>query len=71
MLIRSFGTSEAWRIDTLFLPLAPESDLHGAVSSVILEAASSTDEPSFLPDLTIRHPDNDNAVLLWHFEAPL
>ena len=24
-----------------------------------------------LPDLTIRHPKNDNAVLLWHADAPL
>ncbi len=52
-------------------PVGPESDLHGAISSVLLEAASATDEPSFLPDITIRHPENDNAVLLWHFEAPL
>jgi len=58
-------------LNDLGYPVAPESDLHGAISSVILEAASSKNEPSFLPDLTIRHPENDNAVLLWHFEAPL
>jgi L-fucose isomerase-like protein len=27
--------------------------------------------PAFLADLTIRHPGNDNAVLLWHCGAPL
>lgn len=53
------------------LPVSPESDLHGAVSSLLLEAASSSDLPSFLPDITIRHPQRDDAVLLWHFEAPL
>jgi L-fucose isomerase-like protein len=58
-------------LNDLGYPVGPESDLHGAISSVILEAASGNDEPSFLPDLTIRHPENDNAVLLWHFEAPL
>ena len=58
-------------LNDLGYPLGPESDLHGTISSVILEAASGKDEPSFLPDLTIRHPENENAVLLWHFEAPL
>lgn len=52
-------------------PVAPESDVHGAISSALLEAASPLNEPSFLPDLTIRHPENDNAVLLWHVDAPL
>ena len=58
-------------LNDLGYPVGPESDLHGTISSVILEAAASREEPSFLPDLTIRHPENDNAVLLWHFEAPL
>jgi L-fucose isomerase-like protein len=58
-------------LNDLGFPVGPESDLHGTISSVMLEAASSKNEPSFLPDLTIRHPDNNNAVLLWHFEAPL
>ena len=52
-------------------PIAPESDLYGAISSVLIEAASPGDEPSFLPEPTIRHPENDNAVLLWHGHAPL
>jgi L-fucose isomerase-like protein len=52
-------------------PVAPETDLHGAVSSVLIEAASPGGEPSFLPEPTVRHPTNDNAVLLWHGHAPL
>lgn len=52
-------------------PIIEESDIHGAVTSVILEAASHNDLPSFFPDITIRHPENDNAVLLWHASAPL
>lgn len=52
-------------------PVAPESDLLGAVSSILLEAARAGDSPSFLPDLTILHPRNPNAVLLWHADAPL
>lgn len=52
-------------------PVGPESDLHATVSSLLLEAAAAGDEPSFIPDITIRHPENDNAVLLWHADAPL
>lgn len=52
-------------------PLAAESDIHGAISSVLIEAASRTDEPSFFPEFTIRHPENNNAVLLWHGTAPI
>lgn len=51
--------------------VGPESDLHAAVSSLLLEAAAGTDDPSFIPDVTVRHPDDDNAVLLWHADAPL
>jgi L-fucose isomerase-like protein len=58
-------------LNDLGYPVGPESDLHGAISSVLLDAAAASDEPPFLTDVTIRHPSNDNAVLLWHFEAPL
>ncbi|MCC6579859.1 MAG: hypothetical protein IT440_05410 [Phycisphaeraceae bacterium] len=67
-LSMSLGVSLA---NDLGIPVGPEGDVHGAVTSILLEAASGTPEPSFLPDITIRHPGNDNAVLLWHFEAPL
>jgi L-fucose isomerase-like protein len=52
-------------------PVAPESDLHGAISSALIEAASARHEPAFLPDITIRHPNDDDAVLLWHAHAAL
>ncbi len=51
------------------MPIAAESDIHGAVSSVILEAAGKDRGPSFFPEFTVRHPENDNAVLLWHASA--
>jgi L-fucose isomerase-like protein len=51
------------------LPVALESDLHGAVSNVLLHRASRA--PVFLTDVTVRHPDDDNGVLLWHAGAPL
>lgn len=52
------------------IPIIDESDIHGAISSLLLEASSNTNELSFMPDLTMRHPENDNAVLLWHAAAP-
>ena len=48
------------------LPVICESDIHGAVSSVIAAAASRWESATFLADLTIRHPENDQAELLWH-----
>lgn len=48
------------------LPVACECDIHGAISSCLLQAAGFWQTPTFLADLTIRHPENDNAELLWH-----
>ena len=47
-------------------PISCETDLNGAVTSVMVEAAALRDSPTFFADLTIRHPQNDNAELLWH-----
>jgi len=52
------------------LPVICETDIHGAVSTVMLEASAVDAVPSFFADLTIRHPENDNAVLLWHCWSP-
>ncbi len=52
------------------IPIATESDVHGAIGSVLLEAAALEPQPSYLADLTIRHPTNDNAVLVWHGYSP-
>lgn len=49
-----------------WFPVACETDIHGAVSSAILAAAARGKTPGFFADLTIRHPENDNAELLWH-----
>jgi len=52
------------------MPVAAETDLHGALSSILSEAAADYVSPSFFPEFVQRHPDNDNAVLLWHASAP-
>ena len=48
------------------LPVACECDIHGTISSTLLAAAALWQKPTFLADMTIRHPTNDNAELLWH-----
>ena len=48
------------------VPVVCETDIHGALSSILLQSASLADTPTFFADLTIRHPSNDNAELLWH-----
>jgi L-fucose isomerase-like protein len=53
------------------IPCITESDIHGAVSSIIVEAAAFNEAPSFFADLTVRHPVNDNGLLLWHDAFPL
>jgi len=48
------------------LPVSCETDILGAVTSLMLQAARRGETPVFFSDLTIRHPDNPNAELLWH-----
>ncbi len=48
------------------LPVACETDVMGAVTSAVLQAAGRGATPAFLADLTVRHPTRDNVELLWH-----
>ncbi|NOY80642.1 MAG: fucose isomerase [Kiritimatiellaeota bacterium] len=48
-----------------------ESDIHGTISDIVVRRVCFNAQPGFLTDLTIRHPTNDNAVLLWHCGAAL
>lgn len=73
-LCRSLGAMVEFAtamVSDIGIPVACETDIHGAISSVILQAASLNKEKIFLADLTVRHPFNDNAVLLWHCSSPL
>lgn len=47
-------------------PVACETDIHGAITSLMVQAAVHGRSATFLADMTIRHPENDNAELLWH-----
>jgi L-fucose isomerase-like protein len=53
-------------LTALGYPVSCEGDINGAISSVILHAADYNKSPSFFADLTVRHPQNNNAELLWH-----
>jgi len=48
------------------LPVSCETDVLGAISSVLMQAADFDRTVTFFADVTIRHPENNNAELLWH-----
>lgn len=48
------------------LPAICETDIHGAVTAIMVQAAMMGQTPIFMADLTIRHPQNNNAELFWH-----
>lgn len=48
------------------LPVVCETDIHGAVTALLVEAAGMNQTPSFFADWTVRHPDNENGELLQH-----
>lgn len=47
-------------------PIACETDIHGTITSVLMEAAGRGQTRTFFADWTVRHPFNDNAELLQH-----
>jgi L-fucose isomerase-like protein len=48
------------------MPVACEMDVLGAVTMEIQQATCLNAKPVFFADMTIRHPTNPNAELLWH-----
>ena len=48
------------------LPVVCETDIHGAITSILVQAAGMGDTPTFFADWTVRHPTNENAELLQH-----
>ncbi len=48
------------------LPVVCETDIHGAVGAIIGQSVAMGRNPIFFADLTVRHPKNENAELLWH-----
>ena len=53
------------------IPFSLESDIHGVVSDMLLRRANFNQTPCHLSEFTIRHPENEDGVMLWHAGAPL
>jgi len=51
------------------VPVICEMDVYGAITACLLQSATLHEDPPFFADLTNRHPENDNAELLWHCGA--
>ena len=65
----TFGVASCFILGDLFdrgLPAACETDIHAAIAARMLQAAARGKTAPFIADVTIRHPQNDNAELLWH-----
>lgn len=48
------------------IPVVCETDIHGAITALMVEAATLDDMRGFFADWTVRHPDNENGELLQH-----
>ncbi len=48
------------------IPVVCETDIHGAITALLAEAAGMDEARSFFADWTVRHPDNENGELLQH-----
>ena len=48
------------------IPTVCETDIHGAISQLLTEAAAMNERRGMFADWTVRHPDNENAELLQH-----
>lgn len=48
------------------IPVVCETDIHGAITSVMAQAAAFGRVAPFFADLTVRHAKNDNSELLFH-----
>ena len=48
------------------IPTVCETDIHGAITAIIMQAVKPGESVPFFADVTVRHPHNNNAELLWH-----
>ncbi|MDR1021175.1 MAG: hypothetical protein LBL73_10490 [Synergistaceae bacterium] len=69
MLQTAFGINACFVWGALFdegLPVTCETDILGALGCGMMAGAVRGDTVPFFADITVRHPTNDNAELLWH-----
>lgn len=48
------------------IPVICETDIHGAITSLLIEAANMNETRCMFADWTVRHPENENGELLQH-----
>lgn len=48
------------------IPVACETDINGAITAIITQAATMNKNPQFFADITNRHCEEENMELLWH-----
>lgn len=48
------------------IPVICETDIHGAITQIMAEAATMNEVRGMFADWTVRHPDNENGELLQH-----
>ena len=48
------------------IPVTCETDIHGAITSIMVQAATMNKKPTFFADITVRHPEHPNGELLFH-----
>ncbi len=48
------------------IPVVCETDIHGAITAIMAQAAAMNAATPFFADLTVRHTQNDNGELLFH-----
>lgn len=53
-------------LNEMGIPVACETDIHGAITSLLVEAAANDGTRSFFADWTIRHPELSDGELLQH-----
>jgi L-fucose isomerase-like protein len=66
---REFGVGPWFVFGDLYdrgLPCTNECDIHGAITSLLAIGAGNNKSAAFFTDLAMRHPENNNAELLWH-----
>jgi len=69
MLRAAFGISSCYLWGALTedgMAVTCETDVLGAIGSAVAMGAARGDTRPFFADITVRHPTNDNAELLWH-----
>ena len=69
MLRSAFGIGSCYLWGALTddgMPVTCETDVLGAAGTLMAMGAARDETRPFFADITIRHPSNDNAELLWH-----